>query len=59
MKIRRVRRLTNGVAIGRLRVFWRSQGWQSKPHPYWFARNWAGTRTVQSGPLEVFWYGQQ
>lgn len=50
-----IRKLTNGVQIGSLRLFYRPN-WRSKPHPYWFARNWDTIATVQSGPVEVFWY---
>jgi hypothetical protein len=59
MKIRRprIRRLTNGVQAGRLRLFFNRNNWKSKPHPYWFAKNWGGTITIQSGPFELFYRG--
>lgn len=50
-----LRRLTKGVQIGALRLFWDRNNWRSKPHPYWYARNWSTSWTVQSGPVEI-WY---
>jgi hypothetical protein len=55
MKRRDFRLLTDGVQIGALRLFFARKNWKTKTHPYWFARNWDTTWTVQSGPFEI-WY---
>lgn len=53
-----IRRMTRGIQIGSVRLFWdrKSGNWRTKPYPYWFARNWDTVATVQSGPLEVWYY---
>lgn len=51
-----VRKVTRGIAIGRIRIFWITKNWKRKEHPYWFARKYRGEDvwTVQCMRLEIW-----
>lgn len=51
----RIRRLTRGVEIGSIRLFWTKKNWRNKPHPFWFfARYATGAWTFQSMRFELW-----
>lgn len=53
----RIRRVTRGIQIGPLRLYWMGRNWKTKPHPYWYARKgYDGSFTFQTGRFELFWF---
>ena len=51
-----MRRVTRGVEIGNIRVFWTKKNWRAKQYPFWFFARYPNdkTWTFQSMRFEIW-----